>query len=143
MSSTKRIIDICSLHPLISSQETWVLDLFEKLNNLKKFKIHEGELSVVLMTTQQIIQLHADYLDDPTPTDVITFPGDPSMQFAGEICVCVDVAKERAMEFENSFEEELKLYLIHGWLHLAGYKDETEEEIAAMRQAEEEILKSL
>lgn len=143
MSSTKRTIDICSLHPLFSGEDPWIFDLFQKLNNLKKINIPGGDLSVVFMTTEQIAQLHADYLNDPTPTDVITFPGDPSMEFAGEICVCIDVARERSIEFGNSFEEELKLYLVHGWLHLAGYKDTTEEEIALMRKAEKEVLESI
>lgn len=143
MSSPNRTIDICSKHPNFSAEAFWIKKILGKLDALEEFKIPHGDLSIVFLTNDQIEKLHEAYLDDPTSTDVITFPGDPEMDFAGEICVCVDVAKERASEFQSTFEDELKLYLIHGWLHLAGYQDDTEENILLMRRAEKIVLEAL
>ena len=51
-----------------------------------------GELSLVFLTDAALAQIHADFMDDPTATDVITFEGDPLAGLAGEICVSVDTA---------------------------------------------------
>ena len=49
----------------------------------RKSKIPTGELSLVFLTDPALAQLHADFLADPTPTDVITFEGDPTQGTAG------------------------------------------------------------
>lgn len=82
-----------------------------------------GELSLVFLTDPALARLHADYLDDPTTTDVITFEGDAALGTAGEICVSVDTAAAYAHRAGRDFATELTLYLVHGWLHLAGYDD--------------------
>lgn len=105
-----------------------------------RFPIAEGELSVAFVDDATIAQVHATFMDDPTPTDVITFPGDPSMEAAGEIVISVEHARDRAAEHGCSFSQELSLYLIHGWLHLAGYDDRSEADRARMRIAEQEAL---
>jgi probable rRNA maturation factor len=63
------------------------------------------------------------------------------MDFAGEIIVSVDQALDRAKELNEPFSRELSLYLIHGWLHLAGYDDHSEQDQALMRTAEQSALK--
>ncbi|MEM1221456.1 MAG: rRNA maturation RNase YbeY [Verrucomicrobiota bacterium] len=117
--------------------------LFKALENSGRFPISEGELSVVFVDDEFIAQLHGDFMNDPTPTDVITFLPNPEMDSAGEIVVSVDHAILRSQELNQPFSRELSLYLVHGWLHLAGYKDKTESDRAAMRVAEEEALKIL
>jgi len=95
-----------------------------------------GELSLVFLTDPAMARLHADFLDDPTPTDVITFEGDPAMLSAGEICVSADTAATYAREHARDFASELTLYLVHGWLHLAGYDDLVPAKKRQMRAAE-------
>jgi probable rRNA maturation factor len=138
-----RTIEVFSSDPIFANNHTWIQDLFHSLDRLADFKLPPGDLSVALLNEQEIIELHDTYLEDPTPTDVITFPGDAALGFAGEICVCIDVAKERAEEFKQTFDEELRLYLIHGWLHLVGYDDLTEADAQKMRQAEKTVLSAL
>lgn len=82
-----------------------------------------GDLSLVFLTDKALAKIHGDFLDDPSITDVITFEGDPSLGLAGEICVSVDTALRVSKERGTSFNEELLLYVVHGWLHLAGYDD--------------------
>ena len=103
-------------------------------------KIPEGELSVAFIESVEIKRLHAKYFNDPSATDVITFKGDAAMDFAGEICVCVDVAQESASKHDLTLAQEITLYLIHGWLHLAGYDDKSERGCNSMRDAEKKIM---
>jgi probable rRNA maturation factor len=110
-----------------------------------------GELSLAFLTDAGLARLHADFLADPGITDVITFAGDPAHGLAGEICVSADAAvrqtcperTRRNRLSKNNFNDELTLYIVHGWLHLAGYDDLAPREKRKMRSAEARALKLL
>jgi probable rRNA maturation factor len=87
--------------------------------------------------------LHARFLDDPTTTDVITFEGDSKFGSAGEICVSADTAARYAKEHGRDFSTELTLYVVHGWLHLAGHDDLVPAKKRLMRRAESRALQVL
>ena len=123
------------------SQE--VTDLFHFLDQYQGYAIPEGELSIALVDDKTQCDLHEQFLNDPTTTDVITFPGDPLMDFAGEICVNVELAHSVAPQNQQTFSQELTLYLVHGWLHLAGLDDHADEDIAQMRAAEATLMNAL
>jgi len=125
-----------------------------------RFSAPPGELSVVFVTDAELAKLHADFLADPTPTDVITFEGDPAFGTAGEICVSADAAarqvglpvggtppsstpRRTATALSAAFSTELTLYLVHGWLHLAGYDDLVPAKKRLMRRAEGRAMKLL
>ena len=100
------------------------------------------ELSVVFLTDPALAKLHGDFLHDPSPTDVITFSGDPALKTAGEICVSADAARRQAGARGN-FSAELTLYLVHGWLHLVGFDDLQPAKKRQMRRAEARAIKLL
>ncbi len=100
-----------------------------------------GELSLVFLTDRALARLHADFLQDPSPTDVITFAGRPEFGLAGEICVSADTAARFAHEHDRDFSTELTLYIVHGWLHLAGYDDRAPALKRRMRRAESRALR--
>lgn len=102
-----------------------------------------GELSIALVDSAEIVRMHEAFLSDPTETDVITFPGDPDEDFAGEVCVCADYAAKQAPRFGQDFSSELALYLVHGWLHLAGYDDIAEDDRLRMRAGEKKAMELL
>ncbi len=102
-----------------------------------------GEISLAFLTDAALARLHDDFLNDPAPTDVITFPGDSADELAGEICVSVDRAREEARARGRPFALELTLYVVHGWLHLAGLDDLTPRERQAMRRGERRLLAAL
>ena len=102
-----------------------------------------GELSLVFLTDDALTQLHADFLDDRSKTDVITFPGAEAENFAGEICVSVDRAIAEAKKRARPLTVELTLYLVHGWLHLAGLDDLTAKGRREMRQGERRLLNAI
>lgn len=137
-----------------------------------------GELSLVFVTDPAIARIHADFMDDPTATDVITFEGDTSAGLAGEICVSADTAARyvgapldaargrptgtprqktglvkspapagprlaTSRALQAKFSAELTLYVVHGWLHLAGYDDLQPAKKRRMRAAEARAMKLL
>jgi probable rRNA maturation factor len=108
-------------------------------------KCPAGDLSVAFVGDREIAKVHAEFMDDPSVTDVITFvgDGDPVAPFAGEIVVNVDQARRQGPAHGQSAGAELLLYLVHGWLHLAGYRDKKPAEAAAMRAAEARCLRHL
>ena len=99
-----------------------------------------GELSLAFLTDSAIADLHAQFLDDPTTTDVITFEGEPAFGTAGEVCVSADTAQTFATKHGHDFSTELTLYVIHGWLHLAGYDDLEPLKKRRMRAAEKRAM---
>lgn len=90
----------------------------------------------------KISSLHAQFFDDPTPTDCITFPiREP--QFLGEVFVCPQVAKKYVDEHGGNIYEEITLYVVHGFLHLLGLDDTTAAARKKMRAEEKKWLKLL
>lgn len=67
---------------------------------------------------------------------MITFPGDPQFGLAGEIIVCLTYAEQQAKRFHTGLDDEIKLYLIHGFLHFAGLNDKNPDESTVMRMEE-------
>ena len=102
-----------------------------------------GELSLAFFTDKALARLHDDFLDDPATTDVITFEGQPELGVAGEVCVSADTALAFASALGKDFSEELTLYVVHGWLHLAGYDDLQPAKKRRMRAAEARAMEIL
>jgi probable rRNA maturation factor len=93
-------------------------------------------IDIVLVDRGAIARAHADFLDDPTETDVITFP-------YGEILVCPAIAREQAPAHGAALDDEVLLYALHGILHLTGYDDTTVKAAREMVQAQEALLKKV
>lgn len=136
-------LEISNQYKALMAPEAEAEALFRAIEQSGHFPIQHGELSVVFVSDETIAQVHADFMDDPTPTDVITFPANAEMESAGEIIVSVDHAQSRALELGEPFSRELSLYLVHGWLHLAGYDDRKDADRAEMRLAEQRALSVL
>ena len=93
--------------------------------------LDEIEISVVDDAT--IARVHAEFLEDPSATDVITFP-------YGEILVSCDTAARYAEQHALSPQQELFRYMVHGLTHLHGYLDATPEERAALFAVQEPLV---
>lgn len=92
-----------------------------------------AEVTVVFVSDRRIAALHKKFLNIPGATDVLTF-------HHGEIVVSVETAQHNAKRFGCSAEDEIKLYVIHGLLHLLGFDDKTAEEAHAMEIAQARVL---
>ena len=93
-----------------------------------------GEVSVWLISDRRMALLHRKFLGQSGPTDVLTFQH-------GEMFISVDTARRHARAFGNSLVRELKLYIVHGLLHLHGFDDQTPGEAHKMKAAQERILR--
>jgi len=99
-----------------------------------------SELSVLLVTDRKIAKIHGDYLDDPTPTDVITFDLSNSDRLSGDIVISLDTASRQAAEYGVSVTQEVGRLAVHGLLHLCGMSDKTPNLRKAMHIRENKYL---
>ena len=117
------------------SYESWIERVIESEN--KKLE----EISYIFCDDDYLLDINMKYLDHDTYTDIISFDYSVGNILQGDIYISIDRVEENSREFNVSFEEELRRVIIHGVLHLCGYKDKTEEESALMGLKEEEKLK--
>lgn len=103
----------------------------------------EGEISYIFCDDPYLLALNIEFLNHDTLTDIITFDNSLGKQLHGEIYISTERVKENAEDFQTSFTEELGRVLVHGVLHLCGYKDKLEDEERRMRHRENYYLKKL
>lgn len=84
-------------------------------------------------------EIHDEFFQDASPTDVMTFP---SGDWA-DIIICPEVADEQRVEHGTGLYEELLTYAVHGLLHLTGLDDLTEVEFEVMKKRQDEVLKKI
>ncbi len=92
-----------------------------------------SEISVLLVGNRRMTALDRQFLGQTGPTDVLTFQH-------GEIFINVEMAREQAQRFSHSLEREVRLYLVHGLLHLHEFDDQTPSQAKKMRQVQSKIL---
>jgi probable rRNA maturation factor len=101
-----------------------------------------ASIDVVFGDDALLSELHGRWLDDPSPTDVLSFDLGEGPGPAGEVLVSVERAQEVAAQRKVEPSAELALYLVHGVLHLCGFDDCDREHRRAMRAAEREALRN-
>jgi probable rRNA maturation factor len=91
------------------------------------------DISILLISDRRMSGLHARFLSRPGPTDVITFDH-------GEIFISVETARKNARRFSSSTVAEIRLYIVHGLLHLCGFDDQNHLAARKMQEAQQEIF---
>jgi probable rRNA maturation factor len=140
---TSRVVHVHNAHPRLKLDRRQVAKVIHALDSHASDFLGgcpPGELSLAFLTDPALARIHADFLSDPTTTDVITFEGNAALASAGEICVSADTAENYAKLHDRDFSEELTLYVVHGWLHLAGYDDLKPAKKRVMRAAEKKAM---
>ncbi|MFP5334497.1 MAG: rRNA maturation RNase YbeY [Actinomycetes bacterium] len=118
---------------------------------LDRMHVHpQADLSVLLVDVDTMSRLHVQWMDEPGPTDVLSFPmdelrpgreGEPSPPgLLGDVVLCPDVAAEQAAAAGHSSAEELLLLTAHGILHLLGYDHAEPEEEKEMFGLQRQLL---
>ena len=98
-------------------------------------------LSYVFCTDNFLLGLNQQFLQHDTLTDIISFELSPKDQdVEGEIYISIDRIRENATTFRSGFLNELHRVMIHGALHLCGYKDKSKKEQVLMRSMEDKYL---
>jgi rRNA maturation RNase YbeY len=103
----------------------------------------EGEINFIYVNDDYLLDLNEKYLNHDTLTDIITFDNSVGNILHADIYISTERVQENATDFKVSFEEELHRVMIHGILHLVGYGDKTDDEVAVMRARENHYLERL
>ena len=120
---------------------------------LRELGIHpEAELCVLLLDEAAMTVEHMRWMDEPGPTDVLSFPMDemrsrreeetPEPGMLGDIVICPQVAQRQAIEAGHTTSDELALLLTHGLLHLLGHDHGEPDEHAEMFDLQGRLLSS-
>jgi rRNA maturation RNase YbeY len=105
-----------------------------------EFQLPVDSLDIIFTDDENLRELHENYLSDGDYTDVMTFNLGTNEGIEGEIYISSDRAQENAIKYDVPLENEICRLIIHGCLHLAGYKDNTESNRQRMKKREEYIL---
>ncbi|OIV37673.1 rRNA maturation RNase YbeY [Mangrovactinospora gilvigrisea] len=139
----------------VNNESGWTVDEDAVLDvarfALDAMRIHpQSELSVIFVDAEAMEQLHIQWMEEPGPTDVLSFPMDelrpgkddeePPLGLLGDIVLCPEVAKKQGDTAGHSMDDELHLLTVHGVLHLLGYDHAEEEEKKEMFGLQDGIL---
>ncbi len=102
-----------------------------------------GEIAYIFCSDPYILEVNKQYLQHDYFTDVITFDYTEGNKISGDIFISLDTVQSNAEQFDVDFYEELERVIIHGILHLCGFKDKEEAEEAQMREEENKAISSL
>lgn len=98
------------------------------------------ELNYIFCNDEYLLKLNQQYLDHYMYTDVITFDNSVGENISGDIFISIERVAENALQLTQDFQTELRRVMIHGVLHLLGYKDNNEDEISIIREKEDLYL---
>jgi probable rRNA maturation factor len=98
------------------------------------------ELNYVFCSDSFLLELNNKFLKHNSLTDIITFDSSSGKEISGEIYISIERVEENSLKFQSRFHDELKRVMIHGVLHLVGYKDKKPKDVVIMRKKEEAYL---
>jgi rRNA maturation RNase YbeY len=97
---------------------------------------YEGDITVVFVTDEYLLDMNRTHLDHDYYTDIITFDYTESNFISGDLFISYDRVLDNSKEFNVSSYNELCRVVFHGVLHLCGYKDKSSEDEKLMRAKE-------
>lgn len=99
-----------------------------------------GDIAVIFCSDHYILDVNMKYLQHDYFTDIITFDYCEGNVLSGDLFISIDSVRENAAFYGSEFADELNRVIVHGLLHLIGYDDHAEEDIAQMRAKENYYL---
>ena len=128
-------------------REDTKFDLKGKLQNnrwLKEVAEREGRkignINIIFCSDPYLLDVNKKYLGHDYYTDIITFDYCEKDILSGDLFISVDCVRDNASFYGTEFSNELNRVMVHGVLHLIGYDDHTDEDIAVMRSKENTYL---
>lgn len=107
----------------------------------KKHQAEIGNINYIFCSDSFLLTLNKYYLKHNTYTDIITFDYSQRKKISGEIYISIERVKENAAQYKVAAAKELQRVMIHGVLHLCGFKDKSATDQKKMREAENGALK--
>ena len=124
-------------------QEDIRFELKQKMQNNRWLKMVAGSemrrlgaINIIFCSDNYILDVNMKYLQHDYFTDIITFDYCEGDVLSGDLFISIDSVRENALFYGTEFADELNRVMVHGLLHLIGYDDHTEADIAVMRQKE-------
>jgi len=99
-----------------------------------------GDINVIFCSDEHLLEMNRTHLNHDYYTDIITFDFSQENVVSGDLYISLDRVKDNANKNASSLQNETYRVIIHGVMHLCGYKDKQKKEIAIMRQQEEKCL---
>lgn len=99
-----------------------------------------GDVNVIFCSDEYLLQINKDYLNHNYYTDIITFDYSEEGRIAGELYISIDTVLANAAEYNQERAAELLRVIIHGFLHLMQFNDQSPEEEAEMHSKEDAAL---
>ena len=107
---------------------------------VKSYGKHLGRINYLFCSDEYVYDANVRFLNHYTYTDIITFDFVEGNLISGDIMISVDRVGDNAQKMSLPFEQDLHRVIIHGVLHLLGFKDKSDADAAEMRQKENESL---
>ncbi|WP_341266547.1 rRNA maturation RNase YbeY [Candidatus Phytoplasma fraxini] len=111
-----------------------LINIFDSIKDEKK-------INIIFISDDEMQKMNFYYCQKNYITDVLTFPNTNSDEYLGDIFISLMKASEQAQKVGHSVIREIAFLVIHGYLHLKGYNDDTEESLQEMISIQEDILK--
>ncbi len=108
--------------------------------SIKRLRFREGDISVIFCSDDYLKQININYLNHHYYTDIITFDYSDNKIISGDLFISINRVRENAEINNENFNKEICRVIIHGILHLCGYKDKTSKEKEEMRKLEDSFL---
>lgn len=102
-----------------------------------------GEIAYIFCSDPYILEVNKQYLQHDYYTDIITFDYTEGNKISGDLFISLDTVKSNSEQFGTDYYEELERVIIHGILHLCGFKDKEPADEARMREEENKAISSL
>ena len=115
----------------------WIKTIVDK----EKYAL--GAINYIFCSDDELLEINIKHLNHNTFTDIITFDYTENKKISSDIFISIDRVIENSKKFDTTFENELHRVMIHGVLHLCGYKDKTKPDAELMRKKENAALKFL
>ena len=103
-------------------------------------QITQGSFEFTFVDRDTIKELNQAHLDHDYVTDIITFNLGSTDDIVGDVYICAPHAKDNADHYGQVFDDEIRLLIIHGILHLLNYQDYTDDERAVMDAEQRRLL---
>jgi probable rRNA maturation factor len=96
----------------------------------------DGEVHLLLADDRTLQRLNRTFRGKNKATDVLSFPAAPESEVAGDLAISLETAARQAARFGHTLRDEVRILLLHGTLHLAGFDHEADSGEMASREAE-------
>jgi probable rRNA maturation factor len=129
------------LHKLVADTNEGALNAF--ITKAKRAIGLRGSVSVLLSNNRELRALNRQFRGQDKPTDVLSFPSEVlgARRFVGDVAISVEIAAQNGKRLGHSTADEVKILILHGLLHLAGYDHEVDH--GEMARTEEMLRKKL